>query len=56
MDNKKDKIVDNALLFIIINSLSEIDDLDTICNYNFDISLHGNRLKGVVTVEFEEVE
>lgn len=51
-----DETLNDVLLMVVLDSLSRIEDLETVCNYNFDIPLKGNRLKGVVSVEFEEVE
>ena len=55
----KDRKLKEALLTIIVNSLLEIYDID-VCNYEFDMKLSENfkkfKVKGVVKVEFEEVE
>ena len=55
-NDNMDRILKDALLTVVIETLSEIDDLDTVCDYNFDMPLYGKRLKGVIKVEFEEVE
>lgn len=53
----KERYLTKALLTVILDSLKNIEDIDTVCNYQFDTQLiTGNRLKGVVKVEFEEVE
>ena len=56
----KDRKLKEALLTIIVNSLLEIYDIDDVCNYEFDMKLSDNfkkfKVKGVVKVEFEEVE
>lgn len=53
----KDEELKDALKAVLFMSLLEIDDIDTVCNYEFDIKLcTGHNLKGSVTVEFEEVE
>lgn len=53
----KDKELKYALLTIIYKSLEEIDDIDTISNYEFDVVLcSGHKIKGSVKVEFEGVE
>lgn len=53
----KDSELKAALLTIIFKSLEEIDDIDTISNYEFNVGLcPGHNIKGSVKVEFEEVE
>lgn len=55
--NIKDRDLKDALTVVLFKSLLEIDDIDTVCNYEFDMKLcTGHNIKGSVTVEFEEVE
>lgn len=55
--NIKDRDLKDALMVVLFKSLLEIDDIDTVCNYKFDMKLcTGHNIKGSVTVEFEEVE
>lgn len=53
----KERDLSKALMTLILDSLNNIEDIDTVCNYQFDTQLiTGNRLKGVVKVVFEEVD
>lgn len=53
----KDRELKDALLTIIFKLIKEIDDIDTIYNYEFNVGLcPGHTIKGSVKVEFEEVE
>lgn len=53
----KDRELKAALLTIIFKSLEEIDDIDTISNYEFNVGLCPcHNIKGSVKVEFEGVE
>lgn len=50
-------MIDKALIIVIIDSLQGIEDINDVSCYNFDLEIStGNRVKGVVKVEFEEVE
>lgn len=55
--NIKDRELKDALMTVLFKSLLEIDDIDTVCTYEFNMGLcTGHNIKGSVTVEFEEVE
>lgn len=53
----EDEELKDALKTVLFRSLLEIDDIDTVCCYDFDMRLcTGHNIKGSVNVEFEEVE
>lgn len=53
----EDEELKDALKTVLFKSLLEIDDIDTVCNYEFDMKLcTGHIIRGYVNVEFEEVE
>lgn len=48
--------IDKSLITLIIDSILGMEDINDISCYKFDMILCDTRLKGVVKVEFEEVE
>ena len=53
MDNN---IIKNSLIMLILDAISNVNDLAEVSCYKFEFGLSGSKIKGVVKVEFEEVE
>ena len=52
-----EKIIEGALITLILATLLEMENVDDVSCYNFDMKLfNSNRVKGEIRIKFDEVE